>query len=429
MSKAWQIVGTLFVIAALNYADRSAISSVFPLLRRELGLSDMEMAATGSLFLWAYAVGSPLAGRMADRASRSRLVVASLLAWSLVTLATGFVSSTGQLLFTRVLLGAAECMYLPAAVALIADHHSSTTRASAMGVHLAGLNFGLVGGGALAGYMGEAFGWRFGFFALGTGGLLLAGLAYFLLADARSNKRDDATSPGTVAVLRRLASLPSYWIVVAQAMMIAIGIWMFINWLPLFFRESYNMSLGGAGFLGTSMLQGAGTLGILAGGLISDKLSRRYRERRMLFLAVCYLAACPFLLVFLSRPGYALVSFAIFAFSFLRAVGASNEHPIVCDLLPADMRSTAIGIMNTGNCLAGGVGILVAGYWKQALGLAGVFAGTSAVVFCAALLVWFGYRYLLPRDLARSASIRLEEETPWPQVRPSPGTASPKTAI
>lgn len=418
MTRAWQVVAMLFTIAAVNYADRSATTSVFPLLRRDLGLNDLEMAATGSLFLWAYAVGSPLAGHLADRVSRSRMVVGSLIGWSLVTLATGCVVSTRQLLIARMLLGAAECVYLPSAVALIADHHSARTRASAMGVHLAGLNFGLVGGGALAGYMGEHYGWRVGFFVLGSAGLALAAMASVVLSDQGQFRRVEGTVPRrTAASLRTLLAVPSYWIVVAQAMVVAVGIWMFINWLPLYFRETFGMSLTGAGFFGTFMLQGAGTLGILVGGYMSDRFASGRRERRMLLQGMCYLAATPFLFAFFGKPGYGLISSAIFAFSFFRAVGASNEHPIVCDLLPPDMRSTAVGVMNTTNCLAGGAGILLAGQLKQALGLSGVFSGISGLLLFAAGLVFFGYWHLLPRDLAQRAGTVIQEEQSWQPVR------------
>ena len=399
----------LFTIAALNYADRSATSAVFPLLRRDLGLTDLQMGATGSLFLWVYAFGSPFAGRLADRVSRSRMVVASLTAWSLVTLLTGFVSSTGQLLATRMLLGAAECAYLPAAIALIADHHPSKTRASAMSVHLAGLNLGLVGGGALAGYLGEHYGWRLGFFLLGGIGLVLALIAHFALTDAGAHRQINILPSSTIEALRSLWRVPSYWIVVSEAMILAIGVWMFINWLPLYFQETFHMSLTQAGFSGTFMLQGAATLGVVTGGYLSDWLARIKRERRMLLQSLCYCAAAPFLLAFLGNPGYAFISLCIFAFSFLRALGAANEHAIVCDLLAPNLRSTAIGLMNTANCFAGGVGIMIASQLKHDLGLAGVFAAISGLVLLAAALVFAGYLYLLPRDLSRRSLILQED--------------------
>lgn len=399
----WQIVAILFIVACLNYADRSAISSVFPLLRSELGVSDVGLAAIGSFFLWSYAICSPLAGRLADRVSRSRMVVASLALWSFITIATGFTTNSNQLLVTRVLLGVAECAYLPAAIALIADHHSAQTRATAMGVHLAGLNFGLVAGGALSGYLGEHYGWRLGFYVLGAIGLLLAVIAQRVLYDVATaeQRRNAESGKSPMECLRELLRVPSYLIVVAEAMLLAIGIWMFFNWLPLYFSETFQMSLTGAGFSGTFMLQIAATIGVMVGGYLSDRIAVKRLRHRMLFQSLCYFGAAPFLLAFLGQPTYALISTCIFSFSFLRALGASNEHAILCDLLPANLRSTAIGLMNTANCLAGGVGIMFAGVFKQAFGLSGLFAAISGIVLAAALLVLSGYIFFLPRDLSR----------------------------
>jgi MFS family permease len=134
----WRLVAFLFFVAALNYADRTATSAVFPLLRRDLGMSDLQLAAVGSFFLWSYAIGSPIAGYLADRLSRSRLVAWSLGLWSLITLATGMAPNAEILIASRALLGLAECLYLPAAIALIADHHPSESRATALGFHIAG---------------------------------------------------------------------------------------------------------------------------------------------------------------------------------------------------------------------------------------------------------------------------------------------------
>ena len=87
---------------------------------------------------------------LADKLLRGRVVFWSLLLWSAVTTATAFVTSVPQLLILRALLGVVESAYLSAAIALIGDYHGPKTRASAMGLHLAGLNFGVVAGGGLS---------------------------------------------------------------------------------------------------------------------------------------------------------------------------------------------------------------------------------------------------------------------------------------
>ena len=134
----WVALGLLFLAAVLNYADRTAFSAVFPLLKKDLGMSDVELGAIGSLFLWSYGLMSPFAGMAGDRFSRSSLVTGSLLVWSLVTGITGFVTSTHQLFAARILLGLSEALYLPAAMALIAGHFTSTGRGRALAIHVMG---------------------------------------------------------------------------------------------------------------------------------------------------------------------------------------------------------------------------------------------------------------------------------------------------
>ena len=82
--RKWIVLAILFCMAALNYADRTAVTAVFPLLRRDLGMSDVALAATGSFFLWSYAAASPFAGYLGDLVSRARLLTITLGLWSVV---------------------------------------------------------------------------------------------------------------------------------------------------------------------------------------------------------------------------------------------------------------------------------------------------------------------------------------------------------
>lgn len=396
----WAVAAILAVAAAINYADRAAISAVFPLLRSDLGLSDVALASLGSLFLWCYALCSPLAGFLADRVPRGRMVALSLAAWSLVTAAAGFSGVFWQLLLCRALLGVAESAYLPAATPLLADHHDTPTRATAMSIHSVGLNMGLVAGGTLAGYLGDRLGWRPGFWVLGAVGTLFAVFCFFALREAPQAARRPAAPP-LLESLAALIRIPSYLLLVGKAMLAGVGVWSFFNWLPLFYRETFGMSLAAAGFAGTFLLQAATTLGIAAGGLFSDWLARRSARYRVLFQSLCYIVAAPFLLAFLGRPGFLLASTGIFAFSFFRGLGQSNENPVLCDVVAPRLRSTAVGFMNTGASMAGGIGVMLTGLLKRDFGLAGVFAGIGALFVVAAGLLLISYFFFLRRDLQR----------------------------
>jgi MFS family permease len=421
----WILVAVLFLAASLNYADRGALTAVFPLLRKDLGMSDMALAAIGSFFLWSYALFSPLAGYLGDRFSRSALVTWSIVAWSVVTILTAFVRTTEQLLSMRVLLGIAESLYIPASLALIAEHHATPTRAMAMSLHLAGFYSGVVFGGTVAGYLGESYGWRPSLLVLGGVGLLLGllcKLTVFGLPAAQNpeplpEKQNDQSFRRSFSNLVRTVS---FWVLLLEAMLLAIGTWIFANWLPLYFTETFKMSMSGAGFAGTFPVQAGAMIGILAGGYFSDRVARKTVQRRMLFHSLCYLAAAPLLLAFVVSSSYGIILGAIFGYSLLRAVGGANANPLLCDLLPKSSWSTAVGLMNTTNCFAGGVGILIAGYLKRDFGLGGIFAGTAGIVLVAGILLLLGYFLFLQRDLERS----LNATRPAPVIADEPNPDS-----
>ena len=408
----WRVVAFLACSAALNYADRSALSSVLPALRTEFALTDVQLGLLGSLFLWGYALGSPLAGVLADSWSRRALVVWSLALWSGVTALMGAANGFLALVLLRLGLGLAECLYLPAATALLADHHGPETRGRAMSIHSLGLNFGVVIGGACAGYLAEHFGWRAGFWVLGLVGIALALAAKYFVADgpaAIASAAAAAPRASLAEAARYLLGVPSYHVLLAKAMLAGVGIWIFFNWLPLYFREAFDMSLGAAGFAGTFMLQISTMLGIAFGGWLSDRAAQRGTQRRMLVQGLSYLVAAPFLLLFLSRPGFAVVTLAVSLFSFFRGVGQANENPTLCEVIPVRYRSTAIGLMNTCATAAGGIGVLLAGVLKSTFGLNAIFAGISLLFVIAGAALVYAYRHWITRDIERANST---EHTP-----------------
>jgi len=79
----------------------------------------------------------------------------------------------------------------------------------------------------------------------------------------------------------------------------------------------------------------------------------------------------------------------------------SNELPLMCEVLPSKLRATGIGLMNTTNTMAGGLGTLVAGYFRKDFGLAGVFASVSATILLGSALLMFGFLMFVGRDLKR----------------------------
>src|SRR5690606_17126242 len=137
----WVLVGLLWVVALLNYMDRQMLSTMRPAMEGDI--AELQSAANFgrlmAVFLWIYGLMSPLAGMIADKVNRKRLIVGSLFVWSAVTFAMGHASGFEQLYWLRALMGVSEALYIPAGLALIADFHTSKTRSLAVGIHMTGL--------------------------------------------------------------------------------------------------------------------------------------------------------------------------------------------------------------------------------------------------------------------------------------------------
>lgn len=403
----WRMVLFLAAASAVNYADRTAMSAILPALRAELGLSDVALGLLGSGFLWAYALASPFAGVVADRHSRSRVILLSLVAWSVVTGLLGVAQGFSLLLALRVALGLGECLFLPAAFALIAQHHGLATRARAMSFISIGINGGMILGGSLAGYLTERLGWRPAFWIFGAAGLGLALLANrYLPAD-----------PAPVAVrarptlqpaLRYLARVPTYYLLVLESLLSGMGTWIFFSWLPLFFRDAFGLSLAQAGFAGTFMLQATVLIGIVIGGWVSDRAAQRAPERRLLAYGGCYVAAAPSLLLFLTTPGFGVVVAAISIFSLFRGIGQASEKPILCEIVPAHFRATAIGLLATCATGAGGCGVLIAGLLKGTFGLHTIFACVAGLFVLAGGCLLLAYAFTAQADIRRAREAEQE---------------------
>ena len=83
---AWVVVGMLWLVCVLNYADRQVISAIFPVLEKEFGFSKFQLGMIGSMFIWVYAGTAFFAGFLSDRVRRKPLILGGLFFWSLIPL-------------------------------------------------------------------------------------------------------------------------------------------------------------------------------------------------------------------------------------------------------------------------------------------------------------------------------------------------------
>jgi MFS transporter, Spinster family, sphingosine-1-phosphate transporter len=386
---AWLLVAVLWVVALLNYLDRQVIFSLFPLLKSELQISDKQLGLFGTVFLWVYALLSPISGYLADRFGRARIIVVSLLVWSVITWLTGHARNFEELIVLRALMGVSEACYIPAALALITDYHAKGNTSLATGIHNSGIYAGIILGGAGGGWMGEHHGWRSAFIVLGIAGVAYTAILLLVLRGRSNGRREESsiTKLPFLAALRELPALPGFKTLVLVFGSFSIANWAIYTWLPLYLYERFQLSLTAAGFSATFYIQAASIAGILLGGLLADRWSRRSPRGRILTqtLGVAMATPCLFLVGF--TASMALLIPALVIFGLGRGFYDCNTMPVLAQIARSDLRSTGYGIFNLIGTLSGGAIAAAAGILKNVIGLGGVFQLAAILLLVSTVML------------------------------------------
>lgn len=109
-SYPWIVVGLLWFVALLNYLDRQMLSTMKSAMMDDIPeLAKAEnFGLLMAIFLWIYALMSPVSGIIADRFNRKRIIIASLFIWSGVTMAMGYATTFNQIYILRGIMGFSE---------------------------------------------------------------------------------------------------------------------------------------------------------------------------------------------------------------------------------------------------------------------------------------------------------------------------------
>jgi MFS family permease len=396
----WLVVAMLWFVCFFNYADRQAIFSVFPLLKAEMGLNNVQLGIVAASFSWVYAAFGPIAGLIGDRVRRKTLVLGGLVFWSLITIATGLSTDYWHLVFFRSIEGLGEAFYFPAALSIIADYHGPETRSRAMSLHQSSVYAGTIAGGTVAGFTGEYYGWRAGFYLFGSLGVLLGfALWAFLREPARGQAeaaRDPAAEalpvPGFLATVKEVYSRPMARILTLVFIGANFVALIFLTWMPSFLHDKFGMTLAMAGFSATAYLQVASVLGVLTGGFVADRLVRRFRGGRMMAQAAGLFLGVPFIFLAGWTRTVPVLVLALVGFGYFKGMYDANIWASLYDVVSPARRASALGFMNSLGWLGGGLAPVVIGALSERYGMSGSISAASGVYLFVGLLLSFGIR-------------------------------------
>lgn len=363
----WIVVALLWGVALLNYMDRQMLSTMKSAMM--IDIVELESATNFgrlmAVFLWIYGLMSPVAGVIADRINRKWLIVGSLFVWSFVTLMMGYSTNFSQIYILRAIMGVSEALYIPAGLSLIADYHQDKTRSLAVGIHMTGLYTGQALGGFGA-TIAETYSWVSTFHWFGIIGIAYSIVLIFFLREKKehtfskpctkseSHPKENPVNAAVKGIGMLLVNI-SFWIILFYFATSSLPGWATKNWLPTLFSENLSIDMSKAGPLSTFTIAISSFIGVIAGGVLSDKWIQRNIRGRIYTGSIGLSLTIPALLLLGFGDNLVMIVGGGICFGIGFGMFDANNMPILCQFVSPRYRATAYGIMNMTGVFAGAV--------------------------------------------------------------------------
>lgn len=363
------LLAVLTVIMVFNYVDRLALGLLLQDIKADLSLSDTQLGfLTGIAFALFYAaMGIPIA-RWADRGNRVTIIAVTVALWSAAVAACGAAANFTQLLLIRVGVAIGEAGCHPPAFSLIADYFNRAERPRAVARYMLGWPLALILGNFAAGWLNEIYGWRVTFLMIGTPGVILAALAWFVLKEPRRSGGGRTTlteapvQPSVRAVLVTLLDNRTF-----RHLLFCFSLSYFfgngiMQWQPAFFVRSHGMQTGELGTWFAVVYGVGGLLGTYVGGEVASRYAANNERLQLLGLGMLYMILAVLGASVYLMPGRnsALAVLAVAAIG-----NAAVNGPLFAatqTLVPPRMRAMSIALVLFCSNLVGlGFGPLAAG--------------------------------------------------------------------
>ena len=389
----WLVVALLWVVALLNYMDRQMLSTMQESMKVDIvELNKAEaFGALMAVFLWIYGLVSPFAGMIADRVSRKWLVVGSLSVWSGVTYLMGYAENFTQLYWLRAFMGVSEALYIPSALSLIADWHEGKSRSLAIGIHMTGLYTGQAIGGFGA-TIAAMFTWHSAFHWFGIIGVVYSIVLFLFLHENPSHAQSTSAATHSKASTNPFKGLSivlsnwAFWIILFYFAVPSLPGWATKNWLPTLFVTNLGIDMSSAGPLSTITIAVSSFVGVIVGGILSDRWVQRNIRGRIYTSAIGLGMTIPALILLGFGHHIVAIVGAGLCFGVGYGIFDANNMPILCQFISTKHRGTAYGIMNMVGVFAGALVTQVLGKWSDGGNLGLGFAILGGIVVIALIL-------------------------------------------
>eukprot|EP01065_Artemidia_motanka_P035565 TRINITY_DN43478_c0_g1_i1.p1 TRINITY_DN43478_c0_g1~~TRINITY_DN43478_c0_g1_i1.p1 ORF type:complete len:501 (+),score=136.17 TRINITY_DN43478_c0_g1_i1:241-1743(+) len=416
----WVLVFMCFLGGTLAYIARSMPSIALPYIAADLVMTHGERAAFLSAFFYGYMPANLAAGIAVRAYGAGRVLCAAVLLWSACTAALPFcANAVSGLVVVRILTALAQAPLMPCCYQLLScvlETTAEKTRAnccvnagSQFGVALCYFFVPTILEGGIGGVQPH---WHTVFYITGalgavwSAGWVYLGLSLADLPERRAVKQppqqvsavgqsEQATSGGGSGSVpwRRLCSTPAFHALAVGHFTQNWGVYIFLAWLPTFFREALHMDKGSAGLAAVPYC--GTTVGCLTAGIAGDVLVRKCGAGRLMAVRRTLTAAgfvIPAVLLAVlanttdQTQAVALVTLALSCLTLLSAGVMSGHYDLATDLT-----GVLASVTNAIGTLPGIFGIMLCQVLVDAThSWSSVFYLTS-VLYLAATVIYFAF--------------------------------------
>jgi MFS family permease len=372
------VLAMLCVMYFITYIDRVNISTAASEIQKELGLTNTQLGLVFSAFAYPYLLFQVFGGWVGDRFGARQTLFWCGVIWAAATIATGFVHGMLSLFIARVVLGFGEGATFPTATRAMQYWTPAGKRGFAQGLTHAFARLGNAVTPPLIAVLMFWLTWRGSFVALGLVSLAWGVVWAWYFRNEPSEHRSITEAELAQLPPRSANSRPQVpwgpllvrmWPVTLTYFCYGWTLWLYLNWLPLFFKNNYSLDIRNSALFASGVFF-AGVIGDSLGGIISDRILHRTGNVRLARLSVTvagFAGALVSLLPILFIHDMTIVALCLSSGFFFAELVIGPMWSIPMDIAPK-YSGTAAGLMNTGSALAAIISPLVAGVVIDATG-------------------------------------------------------------
>jgi len=373
------------ILCGLGYmmysVDRMTVSSAIGLIASDFGLEKGQSGILLSSFFYGFIGFLFISGIIADKLSGKPVLILGLVMFSLATMLTGIAGSMTSLIFYRVMTGIGEGVFWPAASLEVANVTSEKQRTTVMSLYWMGYPIGGFFGTWLGAMLGPLYGWRVVFYVAGGLGLLVA-LAYALLVKSEP-KKVVAVAHKEKVPLKLLFKNRAVMLIAFYYFLLLSGWWIVLLWAPTFLMNMKQLSIGVAGTI-ASLLGLTGALGGFLLGRYCDKGD--FARKRRVLIGVTLLSSLLMAAMVMQLPVFVVIVLVL----FLGLLGYPITPLVLsftAELVPEQLRGSAIGLVMNIGMTAGGISPVLAGYFADKYSMSTVWFVAACVMLVSSVLL------------------------------------------